>query len=242
MIRKIVPAKVLLLLKLLFRSYSDYTDGLQKKFAKVYKQRPELPHFIETRQFIRKAAFYENKIHNIKLAVSKIESVIIMPEEVFSFWNIVGKPSESKGYKKGRNLVSGKLKEDFGGGLCQLSGIIYHTALKAGLTILERYNHSLDIYKEEERFTPLGADATIVFGYKDLRILNDTKNELYFCFQINSDELICRLHSSDFIEECRLEFGKEILGDKVMVAVGRISDSNKELIGISSYIKLHDQD
>jgi vancomycin resistance protein VanW len=40
------------------------------------------------------------------------------------------------------------------------------------LEIIERHAHSIDIYREEERFTPLGADATVVWGFKDLRLRN----------------------------------------------------------------------
>jgi len=58
---------------------------------------------------------------------------------------------------------------DYGGGLCQLSGIIYHAVLEAGLEILERHPHSLDIYTATTRYTPLGSDAAVVYGHKDLR-------------------------------------------------------------------------
>lgn len=69
--------------------------------------------------------------------------------------------------KNGRNLVAGKIQGNYGGGLCQVSGLLYYIALATGLEILERHAHSIDIYAEEDRFAPLGADDTVVFGYKN---------------------------------------------------------------------------
>jgi hypothetical protein len=51
---------------------------------------------------------------------------------------------------------------------------VYHIGIIAGLDIIERYNHSVDIYTDDTRFAPLGTDATVVYGYKDLRIRNNT--------------------------------------------------------------------
>jgi vancomycin resistance protein VanW len=93
-----------------------------------------------------------------------------------------------------------------GGGLCQLSGIVYHTALLAGLTILERYNHTVDIYKEEDRFTPLGADATVVYGYKDLRFLNNTPVPLQLSFAFETEAITCGIKSAADLTVRDLQF------------------------------------
>lgn len=50
--------------------------------------------------------------------------------------------------------------------------MVYHLALIAGLKVTERHSHSVDIYEEDQRYTPLGADATVVWGFKDLRLHN----------------------------------------------------------------------
>lgn len=96
---------------------------------------------------------------------------------------------------------------DVGGGLCQLSGIMYLTALKAGLKIVERHNHTVDIYKEEsERFAPLGSDATIVFGYKDLRIQNKYDFPVKFQFEITNSFIKCKLFSRKEIVSRNINF------------------------------------
>lgn len=67
-----------------------------------------------------------------------------------------------------------------GRGLCQLSGLIYYISLLAGLELIERHPHSLAIYDETTGFTPLGSEATVVYGYKDLRLRNNTDAPLQF--------------------------------------------------------------
>jgi hypothetical protein len=89
-----------------------------------------------------------------------------------SFWHVVGRPSVARGFLPGRSLLAGELRPDYGGGLCQLSGLIYYASLMAGLTIVERHPHSRDIYDEQMRYAPLGADATVAYGFKDLRVLS----------------------------------------------------------------------
>jgi vancomycin resistance protein VanW len=106
----------------------------------------------------------EAKIHNITLAIKGMNNLVIPPGTIFSFWHIVGRPTRVRGYLPGRSLVGGQLGPDFGGGLCQLSGLIYCTSLVAGLQILERHPHSRDIYDDQTRYAPLGADAAVASG------------------------------------------------------------------------------
>ena len=73
----------------------------------------------------------------------------------------------------GRSLLAGQVGPDYRGGLCQLSGRIYYASLMAGLEIPERHPHSRDIYDDQTRYAPLGADATVAYAFKDLRVLNN---------------------------------------------------------------------
>ncbi|WP_186324553.1 VanW family protein, partial [Bacillus nitratireducens] len=51
-----------------------------------------------------------NKSFNISLSASKINKIIIHPEETFSFWNLVGKIDKKRGYKDGRVIVNNKVQ------------------------------------------------------------------------------------------------------------------------------------
>lgn len=114
---------------------------------------------------------FENKIHNIALAISRMAPLTLAPGQAFSFWDCARAPTLENGYRDGAMFVNRRVLASVGGGLCQLSGCLYNLALLAGLQILERYNHSIDAYGEQ-RYIPLGCDATVAFGRKDLRFRN----------------------------------------------------------------------
>lgn len=205
--RKLLPAMVKLRFRFLFRNMQDLRSGVLFKFAKTGGAVAEMPYFIELAQPIMANAWQQNKQHNFRWAAQFVNAVTLQPGQVFSFWKTIGNPTEAKGFKKGRNIVNGRVSETSGGGLCQLSGIIYHASLMAGLEILERHNHSVDLYANgETRFTPLGADATVAFGYKDLRVENPFGFPVRFEVEIVEEALVCRLRSEQEITTMEIEF------------------------------------
>lgn len=230
--KSLIPKSIKLQLKIIQRKKADK----DKVFATIQTSKNDYQYKITTEQEIKKGLFYENKIHNITTAANKTESIIIQPGELFSFWKIVGRPNKKNNYKQGRNIVKGKVSSEIGGGLCQLSSIIYITALKANLEIIERYNHSVDIYKEEDRFTPLGADATVVYGYKDLRIKNNYSFPIRFSFTFIDSNINCHIESPEQITEKQLNFVRDYKENKVEVTTSL--DSNIHCVSIYEIMAL----
>jgi vancomycin resistance protein VanW len=73
-------------------------------------------------------------------------------------------------------------------------------ALQSGLKIIERYPHSIDIYKDHERFTPLGSDCTVVYGYKDLQFQNTLSFPVQLQCFVNDEELyVCFLSPKEIV-------------------------------------------
>lgn len=164
------------------------------------------PDSVSLKQDIKKSYLYENKIHNLKVASSRVSNIIIMPGEVLSFWRSVKAPTPENDYRIGRNIISGQMKEDYGGGLCQLSGLIHHIALLVGLEIIERHNHSVDFYTDESRYAPIGTDATVVYGYKDLMIKNNKEYPLSFDFGfIKNDQIVAYILSEAKIQMLEID-------------------------------------
>tara|TARA_B110000902_G_C14164891_1_gene534576 strand:- start:153 stop:539 length:387 start_codon:yes stop_codon:yes gene_type:complete len=118
----------------------------------------------------------------------------------------VGCPSKGNGFVESRSIVDGVLTATYGGGLCQLSGLIYYAAILANLEVIERYNHSKDIYTDETRFTPLGSDATVVYGFKDLKIKNNLKKPIRFSFLVDKNSLTIRINSDEVLIKNTIEF------------------------------------
>lgn len=115
-----------------------------------------------------------NKITNLRLASEKINGILIRPGETFSFWRLVGNTSRAKGYLDGLCIVQGKAVPGIGGGLCQLSNLIYWMVLHTPLTVVERHRHSYDPFPDCDRVVPFGTGATIFYNYVDLQFTNTT--------------------------------------------------------------------
>jgi vancomycin resistance protein VanW len=162
--------------------------------------------FIGITQPIMPSDFYENKVRNITRGAALLNHSLVEANKNWSFWHRIGRPNTANGFLPGRNIVSGKLVALTGGGLCQLSSMVYHLALLGGLTVQERHAHSLDIYEENQRFTPLGADATVVWGFKDLRLHNPHPFQISFELKVEHNTLIGELITDADLTAHHVEF------------------------------------
>lgn len=106
------------------------------------------------------------KVHNLRLAIKKLDGVEIPAGEIFSFWKQVGRAGRARGFVEGRELREGCIIPNVGGGLCQLSNALYDAALKANFEIVERHPHTQII---PGSLAERGRDATIFWNYLDLR-------------------------------------------------------------------------
>ncbi|KKM09724.1 vancomycin resistance protein [Clostridiales bacterium PH28_bin88] len=120
-----------------------------------------------------------NKVANLRIAVKKIDGVVLHPGETFSYWRLIGKPTARKGYKAGMVLFNGTFTPGIGGGLCQLSNLIYWMTLHTPLTVVERWRHSYDVFPDVNRTQPFGSGATCSYNYIDLQIRNNTRHSFY---------------------------------------------------------------
>lgn len=115
-----------------------------------------------------------SRIHNIILAASHLNGLLIKPGEVFSLNQALGEVSLSTGYQLAYVIEEGKTILGDGGGVCQVSTTLFRAGLNAGLPIVERWPHSYRVsYYEQGGFGP-GLDATIFYPSVDLKFKNDT--------------------------------------------------------------------
>jgi vancomycin resistance protein VanW len=204
------------------------------KFAQKEKEKYDFKHCTELTQEIKQNETFGSKIYNFNIASKKINKIVIEPNEIFSFWHTIGNPKNQ--FQKGRTIKEGKIFEDIGGGLCQVSGILYYISIIAGLKVLERHNHSVDIYDDSTRFCPLGTDSTLVHGYKDLRIQNNYNFPIKFNLSVLENTINVKLLSTKKIEESELSFETKEIDNFKTVSV---FDSNGIKINESKYKKLN---
>lgn len=157
------------------------------KFAKINKSVKFENSLVKHQSFLLRPLkdvdmiLQHNKVKNLEIAISHINGVVIKPGETFSIWQMVGRPTKSKGYLDGLVLENGRISKGIGGGLCQLGNLLYWMALHTPLTISERWRHSYDVFPDINRTIPFACGATLSYNYVDLQITNSTHSS----FQIN---------------------------------------------------------
>jgi vancomycin resistance protein YoaR len=106
---------------------------------------------------------------NLRIASGRIDGTILMPGEVFSFNEVVGKRTVKDGYRIAGVYRNGRHDVALAGGICQVSGTLYNAALLANLKIVQRQNHSMPV-----AYLPVGRDATVDYGTIDFKFQNST--------------------------------------------------------------------
>ncbi len=127
-----------------------------------------------------------SRIHNLILAATKFDGVIIPKGETFSFNNIIGDISSSTGYQPAYVIKNGRTVLGDGGGVCQVSTTMFRAALNTGLPITERHAHAYRVSYYENDSEP-GFDATIYSPTVDLKFKNDTPGAILIQMEIDKE-------------------------------------------------------
>ena len=109
-----------------------------------------------------------NRASNVSLGAKMLNGTIVMPGETFSFNKVMGDCGlSSRGFKKAAVFKGGKVVQEIGGGICQISSTLYISVLYANLGIVSRSNHALPV-----GYVPVGLDATVYYPYLDFKFKN----------------------------------------------------------------------
>lgn len=115
---------------------------------------------------------------NINIPAQDINGRVIAPGEWFEFWQGIGPVTVEHGYGYGGAIIGGRSVANgaLAGGICSTSTTLFNAAMRAGLEIGQRTNHSYYI----ERY-PMGLDATVfkTDSYEtDMTFRNDMANPI----------------------------------------------------------------
>lgn len=132
--------------------------------------------------------------HNIDLAASRCNGVILMPGEIFSYNDTAGPYTKSSGYRDAGTYQNGQSVDATAGGICQLSSTLYWATLRANLEIVERNKHQF-----HGGYMPvIGTDATVWSDQLDFRFKNNTQFPIKLeCYQDNSHNLHVTILGTD---------------------------------------------
>jgi vancomycin resistance protein YoaR len=139
-----------------------------------------------------------SRVHNVGLAASKFNGVLISPGETFSFNKVLGDVSKYTGYQQAYVIRDGRTILGDGGGVCQVSTTLFRALLNSGLPITERQAHSYRVSYYEQG-SPAGLDATVYSPSPDLKFVNDTPGSLLIqtIFNGQSKNLIFEIYGTN---------------------------------------------
>lgn len=127
-----------------------------------------------------------NRRINIANGARILNGILIAPGEEFSTIKSLGAIDGEHGFKQELVIKGNRTIPEYGGGLCQIGTTVFRAALRSGLPITQRRNHSYRVTYYE----PAGMDATIYDPQPDLKFLNDTGKHILVTARIEGDELI----------------------------------------------------
>jgi len=138
-----------------------------------------------------------NRAVNIRLATEAINGKILAPGEVFSYNDVVGPRTVERGYKEAHAYANGKIINDVGGGICQVSTTLFNAVFYAGLETVERINHMFTV-----GYVSPGADAAVSYGSADYKFKNTSNWPVKIVGEVtDNNELIFKLLGTDEREE-----------------------------------------
>lgn len=114
------------------------------------------------------------RVTNIRIAARTLNGTYVPPGGTFSLNGVLGRRTPDKGYVKGGVISEGRLSENYGGGISQVSTTLFNAAFFAGVEFKEYMAHGFYISRYPE-----GREATISYPYPDNRWVNTTDGGIY---------------------------------------------------------------
>lgn len=172
--RTVVPPSARLAIAVLRRRLRDLASGerFASKRVPLEAEHPFGDYALPLTIFPGQEATAEAKHRNSALLAQALDGSVVRPGEIWSLWRLAGAPTRSKGYGEAAAIVDGELTTAVGGATCLVSTVVFNAGLLAGLEVIELAQHSVDTYGDQ-RYFELGRDATIEYGYLDLRFRNE---------------------------------------------------------------------
>lgn len=174
---------------------------------------------------------------NIHVAGESTSDILLMPGDMFSYNRATGARTWNNGYKSAPIIVGGRVVNGEGGGVCQVSTTIYNAALLSGLKIDEVHNHTIP-----SRYAPRGRDASVSYGYTDLKFTNPFNHPIYIKNIVGNGAITTKIYGCK--RDCQkviIKMKEEFSKDKITVQTYRLyldeenNIINKELISTSKY-------
>ncbi len=154
---------------------------------------------------------------NLVAASNTINGTLILPGQTFSLNGILGERTTAKGYQEGYVIEGGRLVKGTGGGISQVSTVIYNLAWFAGVELTEHTPHSFYISRYPE-----GREATVYWPNLDNKWKNTSPYGMLVQTWVANNQVRGRIWSTkvydiDSVKGPRTNIvqGKDIVDDSV---------------------------
>lgn len=138
-----------------------------------------------------------NRSNNIILSSAKLNGLVLMPGEEFSYNQAVGQRTRAAGFREAGAYSNGKVVQEVGGGICQVSSTLYNAVLYANLEIVERTNHYFN-----PGYVKAGLDATVSWGGPDFRFRNNRNYPIRIVTDTSSKKLKVYIYGLKTDDDC----------------------------------------
>jgi vancomycin resistance protein YoaR len=175
--------------------------------------------------------------HNIRVALNVLNGKIVKAGETFSLNEALGERTHEHGYLTANVIAEGKLTAGIGGGVSQVTGVLFNAVLLSGLTVVEYRSHSHPV-----AYLPVGRDATLAWNHIDLKFKNNTQVPVYIASSGSGNKASVTLYGAKVPgRKIGLKVAAKKLNERhIMADLYRIIKKNgkvvsKEKIGASDY-------
>lgn len=125
---------------------------------------------------------------NLKVATRVVSGTVLQPGEQFSLNKTLGPRTASAGYKPAGVISGGQMKQDYGGGVSQVSTTLFNAAFFAGFDLDEHKAHSRYISRYPE-----GRETTLDYKSIDLKFTNNTDKPVVLDMYLEGGEVHARI-------------------------------------------------
>ena len=132
---------------------------------------------------------------NLKVASAKVDGTVVQPGEQFSLNKALGQRTAANGYRKAGVISGGEMKEDYGGGVSQVSTTLFNAAFFSGMQLDEHKAHSRYISRYPE-----GRESTLDWHSIDMAFTNTSDKPVVLHMSVSGGKVNAEIKGEKTLE------------------------------------------
>ena len=142
---------------------------------------------------------------NINQACVYIDGTMLNPGDEFSFNGVVGMRTAARGFAEATVIQGGKYEQGYGGGICQVSTMVYGASVMANMEIVRRSAHAWP-----SGYVAEGLDATVDWGSIDFVFKNSSEYPIVIRAHYSNRTVTVQIYGQKFPDGQYTKFVSEV--------------------------------